>query len=230
MPSLLLAAGLLAFQPAPEPSPAAPPATEAVAQDAGDAWREAVANRGKLKVAPGFTGGPRAELPEAEKALGHHGSVLVEGIIGIDGRMTSVRVKQTSHAPVLDRIAVDAALASTFTPAKDADGAALAIVVAMPFDLVAYKAEQGMGIMQYTCDQFVRDMDWWKSVNPEKPFKDHELYKLESGMEFAAAISRAKGDYATIQGFSADFDQRWDVAIAYCRKKPKILQRDAIFR
>ena len=216
---------MLTLQPAGEEPPA-----EASAPAVSAAWNEATANRAKVKVAPVFVDGPRAELPEAEKALGHHGTVFVEGIIGVDGRMTEVRIKRTSNAPALDRIALDAALASTFTPAKDADGAPLSIIVTMPFDLVAYKAAAGMGIMQYTCDQFVRDMEWWKSVNPDKPFKDHELYLLESGMEFAGTVSQAKGDYAKLKGFSTDFDQRWEAAIAYCRKKPKILQRDAIFR
>jgi hypothetical protein len=73
-------------------------------------------------------------------------------------------------------------------------------------------------------------MDWWKSVNPDKPYKDHELYQLESGMEFAADVLQANGNDAQTKGISADFDRRWEAAIAYCRKKPKILQRDAIFR
>ncbi|WP_086607575.1 energy transducer TonB [Erythrobacter donghaensis] len=225
MITMLLVAVLATAQPTGE----APP-EDATVPAVSPAWSEAIANRAKIKVAPAYIDGPRPELPEAEKALGHHGTVRVEGIIGVDGKMTEVRIKQTSNSPVLDKIALDAAIASTFTPAKDVQGQPLPVVVAMPFDLVAYKSEQGMGIVQYTCEQFVRDMDWWKSVNPEKPFSEHELHKLESGMEFAAAISRANGDYARLKGFSSDFDQRWLAAIDYCRKKPKILQRDAIFR
>lgn len=106
----------------------------------------------------------------------------------------------------------------------------MAIVVGMPFDLVAYKSSDGPGILEYSCAQFVRDMDWWKSVNPDKPFKEHELYLLESGMDFAAAVSRANGDYAGLNGHSAKFEQRWLAAIELCRRKPKMLQRDAIFR
>lgn len=225
--ALLLGVALFAAQPA-SGQPADSAAADAVSESA--AWTLAKANRTKVKVAPFFVDGPYAELPGSEKALGHHGPVVVEGILGVDGRLTEVRIKQTSHAPAVDQIAIKAALASTFTPAKDAQGEPLPIIIAMPFDLVAYKAAGGMGIQQYTCEQFVRDMDWWKSVNPDKPFSEHELYKLESGMEFAAAVSQANGDYAGLKGFSADFDQRWVAAIEYCRKKPKRLQRDAIFR
>jgi TonB family protein len=225
--AILLSATLLAVQPASEQ-----PASETAPVDASEsaAWREATANRAKVKTAPSFIDGPRAELTETERALGHHGPVVVQGIIGLDGRMTEVRVRQSSQSPGVDRIALEAALASTFTPAKDASGTPLPIIVSMPFDLVAYKSAESMGMMEYTCEQFVRDMDWWKSVNPDKPFSAHELFKLESGMEFAAAISQAKGDYSRLKGFSSNFDQRWIAAIEYCRKKPKILQRYAIFR
>jgi len=223
--SILLATAVLAAQPTAVSS-----TSDGSAAADGALWAQAKENRAKVKTPPAFIEGPRAELPEAEKALGHHGPVVIEGIIGVDGRMTEVRVKRTSHAPLLDEIAVDAARASTFTPAKDANGVPLSIIVAMPFDLVAFKSDQEMGIMQYTCEQFVRDMDWWKSVNPDKPFKDHELYKLESGMEFAAVALQANRDNAKLEGFSAEFDQRWLAAIAYCRKKPRVLQRDAIFR
>lgn len=222
---MLLAAALLAAQLAAEADNA-----EAQASIESATWREAVANRPRIKTAPTFVDGPSARLPESEKALGHHGIVMVQGIVGIDGKMTEARIKQTSYAPVLDQIALDAALASTFTPARDADGIPLPIVISMPFDLVGYKSEQGMGILQYTCEQFVRDMDWWKSVNPDKPFKEHELYLLESGMEFASAIQRAGMDRKALNKAGTGFEQRWDAAIAYCRKKPRALQRDAIFR
>lgn len=222
---MLFSAALLAVQPAAEANNVEAPATIESA-----AWREAVANRSRIKTAPTFVDGPRAQLPESEKALGHHGIVMVQGIVGADGKMTEARVKQTSHAPVLDQIALDAALASTFTPARDTDGVPLPIVISMPFDLVAYKAEQGMGILQYTCEQFVRDMDWWKSANPEKSFKEHDLYLLESGMEFASAIQSAEMNRTALDKAGTGFEQRWDAAIAYCRKKPNVLQRDAIFR
>ena len=219
------AAALLAAQPAAQAEVAeAPASTESAA------WREAAANRTRIKTAPAFVDGPRAQLPDAERALGHHGSVVIQGIIGTDGKLIEARVKQTSHAPVLDQIALDAAQASTFTPARDADGTPLPIIISMPFDLFAYKSEESMGILEYSCEQFVRDMDWWRSVNPGKSFKEHELYRLESGMEFAAAIQRAGNNRKAQNKAGAGFEQRWDAAIAYCRKKPRTLQRNAIFR
>jgi len=214
----LLAAGAAAVVPS------------AVPVEQSQTWTEADANRSKMKVAPSFVEGPRAELPETEKALGHHGSVVIQGIIGVDGKMSEARVKLTSNAPVLDQIALAAADASTFTPAKDVNGVPLSVVVSMPFDLVAYKASGGMGILQYKCAQFVRDMDWWRTVNPDKSFKEHELYKLEIGFEMLPLIQRARGNQETLSQSIAGFEVRWNAAIELCRKKPDILQRDALYR
>jgi TonB family protein len=222
-----LAAMALSF--APSQSLANPP-DQIAAVEQSQTWAEAEANRQKMKVAPSFVEGPRAELPESEKTHGHHGPVVIQGIIGIDGRMHEARVKVASGALAIDEIALAAAAASIFLPAKDANGIPLPVVISMPFDLVAYKASGGMGILQYKCSQFVRDMDWWKSVNPDKTFKEHELYKMEIGFEMLSLIQRARGNQALLSQSVAGFEVRWSAAIDLCRKKPDMLQRDAIYR
>ena len=100
----------------------------------------------------------------------------------------------------------------------------------MPFDLVAYKAAGGMGILQYKCAQFVRDMDWWKSVNPDKSFKKHELYTMEIGFAMSAMIQQSQGNQELLSKAISGFEDRWIAAIELCRKKPNMLQRDAIYR
>lgn len=220
---LLFGAALLAAQTEAQSASAEAPTTDS------PAWIEAKANRPKLKQAPALKDGPVVDLPEAERAAGHHGTVLIEGIVGIDGTMSEARIRQTSKAVELDRLALEAAQASTFIPAMDAQGNPLAVVVTMPFDLVGYKSREGMGINQYRCDQFIRDMDWWQSVNPDAPFKNHELYQLHAGLQFAAAVNRTHG-IEDLQKVANGFETRWIKAIALCRKKPDMLQRDAIFR
>jgi TonB family protein len=213
-------------------SPAAGQTEEAtsITPSPSAAWSAAEANRDRVKTAPSFVDGPHADLTDAEKALGHHGPVLIQGIIGLDGKMAEARVKTSSGAPTLDGIALAAATASTFVPAKDADGAALPVVIVMPFDLVAYKAVGGMGITKYSCAQFVRDMDWWASAHPDKTFKDHELYRMELGFEMMAMISQARGNNAALGKSINAFADRWTAAIDLCRTKPTMLQRDAIYR
>ena len=165
-----------------------------VAVEQTKAWTDAEANRPRMKIVPSFVAGPRAELPESEQAQGHHGRVVVQGIIGIDEKMKEARIKVASGATAVDKIALAAADASTFVPAMDVNGIPLPVVIAMPFDLVAYKAAGGMRILQYKRAQFARDMVWWKSVNPNKTFKVHELYKMEIGFELLSMIQQSRGN------------------------------------
>ncbi len=205
---------------------AAPQATPTPTQ----AWAMAEANRPSMRTPPQFVEGPKAVLPNSEKAQGHHGEVVIEAILDIDGSMKEARVRQTSGAPALDDIALAAANATIFTPAKDANGAPLSVIISMPFDLVAYKSASG-GIYAYKCGQFSRDMDWWRSVHPTQSFEDHELYKMELGMAISSMIQEgSRGSPADFKEGIQAFDKRWNAAIEMCRKKPDMLQKDAIYR
>ncbi len=200
-----------------------------VAVEQSQAWIKAEANRSEMKKPPAFIDGPKAELPEAEKAQGHHGDVVVQGIIGIDGRMKEARVRTSSGVTALDEIALAAARASTLTPAKDITDASIPVVISMPFEFVAYKSATG-GLFDYKCGQFVRDMDWWRSVNPEKTFKDHELYRMELGFQMLSLIQRARGNHQLLQKNIRGFDDKWNATMELCRRKPDILQHSALQR
>ena len=186
-------------------------------------------NRERMKAPPGFVNGPRAALPPSEKALGHHGTVIIEGVIDVDGRMHAARVKVGSGVAALDNIALSAAQESRFTPAKDAAGQALPVLTSMPFDLVAYKSVNS-GLFEHKCDQFVRDMDWWRIANPSKPFSEHTLYKLELGSSMLSIMQAARGDQNKLRTLIGGFDTKWSAAMELCRVKPAMLQKDVIFR
>jgi TonB family protein len=201
-----------------------------IANAQSPAWTEAKANNSNVKQRPSLLDGPNTDLPETEKKLGHHGPVVIEGILAADGKLKEARVAVSSKASTLDEIAMAAANASTFVPAKDADGNPIPIVISVPYSLVAYKSATG-GVYEYRCEQFVRDMDWWRSVNPERPFSEHELYKMELGL-FATPILLRGGmnNPEVARTAHADFEKLWSAAIDHCRKKPKMLQKDALFR
>lgn len=206
-----------------------PAATPATAQTADQALRvEAQANRARMKAPPTFIDGPHAVLPDAEKAQGHHGQVVIDGVIAPDGRMHAARVKTSSELPTLDAIALAAAEHSRFAPAKDAAGAPLAVLISMPFDLVAYKSAKG-GVFEYRCDQFVRDMEWWHGAHPQKAYSEHELYRMELGVQMLSLIQAARGDQDRLRKAIAAFDGKWIAAIEACRKTPTKLQKDALF-
>jgi TonB family protein len=198
--------------------------------DTAEALRaEGRANRDKIATRPSFVDGPRAVLPESEKALGHHGLVAIEGVIAADGRMHAARVKTSSGIAALDAIALAAAEASSFVPAKDSAGRALPVLTSMPFELVAYKSATG-GVFEYRCNQFFRDMDWWRGANPDKSYPDHELYKLELGVGMLALIQPSRGDQDRLRKAIKGFEAKWSEAIERCRRAPEMLQKDALYR
>lgn len=189
------------------------------------AWAVAKENLLRMQERPEFVSGPDAVLPAAERQLGHHGTAVIQGILGTDGRLSELSVKVSSNAPVLDQIALDAAKAYVFSPAKDATGAPLPVTISVPFEFAAYKTATG-GAFEYRCEQFVRDMDWWKSVNPDRPFSDHELYKLYNGLVIAGLYAQG-GSAARV---SVDFDKLWQASLETCRKKPRMLQKDSLLQ
>jgi TonB family protein len=218
--SILAGAALLAAQAEVLPAPETAPAVETSA-----AWEEAKANSARIKGKPEMVEGSFPALPEAEKALGRHGEVRIQGIVTLEGTITDLRISESSNVPELDRLALDAASAFTFKPATDAEGQAIAVLVTVPFYFNAYVGDDGFAT-SYRCEQFVRDMDWWRSANPDKPFKEHQLYAALVGMQTIALMQRNDmgGVIAAVRAMPA----RWDKALQKCRKKPDLLMMKAL--
>lgn len=215
------ALALMAAMPvaAADPAPPAPPAASPVdpADPAEQATVAAKANLPKVKVKPRLLGGMEADFPEAERQAGHFGLVVISGVLGIDGRLAFAKVARSSGAPVLDALALEAVKSASFEPARDADGAAIAIPISVPQEFYGYKtAGPGGGILRYSCREFAANMDWWRSVHPDAKWSDLELYNLMVGI---SVLGRGVNP-ATLKADLADFERRWGVAIEKCRAKP----------
>lgn len=218
--AMILGAALLAAQAEAAEPTAAPAATT-------DTWAEAEANVERAKGKARMTGGRFPALPESSKALGHHGKVEIRGIITREGTFGDLRIVQSSGSAELDRIAMDAASAFAFAPATDADGQPIAIAASVPFYFGAYIGDEGLAA-DYRCDQFLRDMDWWQSVNPGKPFKENHVFQIMAGAQTLVAMQ--KNDVAGMVAAVRAFPGQWDKAMAKCRKKPDMLMAKALFR
>jgi len=179
---------------------------------------EAEANKVRMKNRPRFLSGPHAKLPEAERLAGHNGTVIVSGIVDVSGNFTEIRLRQSTGAPVLDQLALDAAKATRFTPASDESGTPLSVPVSMPFEFYASQSsEPGGGLVHYRCDQFVRDTDWWHSTHPEAKWSDYKLYTFMVG--FAVLSNQNKNP---VERFKAGglIREQWPHWIQACREHP----------
>lgn len=195
---------------------------------------QAKTNRAQVKTRPVLTSKPLPDYDareDAARAMGHHGNVAVEGVLGTDGRFADPRIRTSSRAAELDALALDSARAATFVPAKNAAGVPITIWTAMVFEFRNRAADQGGGLMKYRCDAFVQDMDWWRSAWPEREWKEHEFYKLVLGYETIGVISaRGSGPAAfeQVRTRAQNFPARWAGALDACRARPGTLFVDAM--
>jgi TonB family protein len=174
-----------------------------------------------MKAGPAFKSGPDAVFPDAAKAAGAHGKVIVRGIIGADGRFGELQVAVSSKSDLLGASAIAAASASVFEPAKDAAGAPIGVPATMPFEFENAKTPgKGGGVLRYRCGQFARDEDWWKANWPAEKYS--EFYYLTLGLS-SIAKSRGTNGAMDIKKFveaNKDFGVRWQAVVEACRATP----------
>lgn len=203
--SILVALAAQAAAPAAPPAPTPPPII-----------------RG---APPRFLSGPQSAYPEAEQNAGHHGKVMVSGLVGLDGRFRDLTVVESSGVPALDQSALDAARATLFTPGRDAQDNPVEMRARMPFYFARYRSTEPGAALRYTCAQWVQDMDWWRSVHPNAPWGDHELYQLTRGAGLLGRIDAIQ-DPASAQAHIRDFERRWERGLEACRRRPQARMLD----
>jgi TonB family protein len=202
------------------------PAAQSAAQDnqhehAQSEIAAAKANNPLVKSSPEWLAGPDAEFPESLKALGHNGGVFVHGVLGKDGRLSHVAVRDSSGSPELDAIALKAATEESYRPARDANGDPIAVFFGTEFRFDNYRSSEGVGAAKYLCRQFVLDMDWWKQAHAELTFSNHQFYTMMRGL---GGVARMKQGVDPMKALTTEnkesFNARWDKAIEDCRTDP----------
>lgn len=179
-------------------------------------------------VAPRPVTLPAADYPAAERDAGHNGMVEVAAGIDEEGRIAGpVTVTAPSGAATLDALALAATRAATFTPARDAAGAAVEVPVRLTFLFGSYaSAAPGSGFAAYRCAELVRDADWWRSAFPERKWSDFPVY----AQLFVAPLLRYGHaiPMAAIVGRMHGFPAHWQELLAVCRTRPEARLADTI--
>lgn len=182
---------------------------------------EAKANRARVRTPPSVKNDKipwyTAELA-AVRATGQSGRVAVEGIIGVDGRYTDLRIRTSSRGQALDALALKTAAALAFAPAKDAAAKPIAIWALYPFEFDVLESDT-RNVATYRCDMAVRDWDWWRAAWPELPKQKFPNYDFFTGWELLAREPGDRGpDGSRVR--MASFSVRWDKAFEICRTAP----------
>jgi len=86
----------------------------------------------KVEVKPQPKNIPVPTYPDMARSAGIEGQTVVEALVGTDGTVSDARVLKSSGNASLDQAAVEAAMRSTFTPARQRDKA-VRVWVSIPF-------------------------------------------------------------------------------------------------
>lgn len=164
-----------------------------------------------------------APYPDAERAAGRHGKVVISGLVGADGKLIDPQVMLSSKAPGLDAAALAAARATEFRP----DPATATVPTQIAYEFVSYRSPgQGGGVLRYTCAQFVRDQDWWKATWPAKERSAFE--NMMAGLGFLVLMGRERWTGSDYKTWSDGFKVRFPKAVEDCRAKPEALAIDML--
>ncbi|WP_439539154.1 energy transducer TonB [Sphingomonas sp.] len=181
--------------------------------------QEASATARAIKSPPQLLSEPDLSIPQEARVLGHHGTVVLRGTVGVDGAISDIVVHESSWSDLLDKAAIAQAASWRFTPAIDADGRPTPWTGNLP---VNYDMASGGGLWTYSCEQLVRDSDWSDATFGREFRSKRRAYLMLSGLTFAATYrSGAKA--------SPPFEQLWQKTIDGCRARPKSKMMD-VFR
>ena len=165
------------------------------------------------------------DFPGAEQAAGHHGTVRIQGLIGVDGRLIDATVSTRSRAPGLDAAALAAARATVLRPLRYRSGAVVSRFATLNFSFSSLSgAGTGGGLLRYRCDQFVRDEDWWRATWPST---DHdEIRAAMIALRLNATERDDRAEIPDVGGMVRDLDRRWLDGISACRARPQAMVLD----
>ncbi len=86
----------------------------------------------KVEVKPKPINIPVPAYPEMARTAGIEGQAVVEALVDVDGKVADARILKSAGNSALDQAAIEAAMRSTFTPAKQRDQA-VRVWVSIPF-------------------------------------------------------------------------------------------------
>lgn len=167
--------------------------------------------------------GTEPELTEEMRRLGHHGTVLVTGVVQTDGTLGELTLSQASQSDLINAAALAAAASYRFEPPIGVTGTPETRPARLVFELSQAKEGGGSyttGLADYQCRAFIAELDWWLSVNPDKTAKDYELRKFLIGLGVIMAMQKGdKAGDAMLAGVEA-MNTGWDRAVEACRLVP----------
>jgi TonB family protein len=177
------------------------------------AMAEAEAHKGLVSRPPRPSREPDYTRSSETARAGEYGEVVIRGIVTEDGRFIEPAVVQSSRSSLVDAAALAFLPETEFEPARDASGKPLSIPITYSIEIPAVRFRGENSLLEYSCAQFVRDHDWWRTAWPDGT-RDR-VYKTLNGYIAVADLRGAFG------GNAPRFEDDWAAAVESCRARPE---------
>lgn len=155
---------------------------------------------------------PPASYPAAAKAAGHQGVVKLRLSINTEGGVEDAQVIESSRSDLLDAAAVEQVKAWKLSPAIDAEDKPMAVKVVAP---IKYVKDSIADLANKACSDLNVDVSWFRSVYPDKPVSDMNIYNLSLGL-----LAMAAGSGPKMLETSRKFSKAFDKTVERCAEKP----------
>lgn len=169
------------------------------------------------------------DIPQAAKDEGHNGTAAYTAIVGADGKLMGLTLKQSSMSPAIDEAVKERALKLYYFPATDKDGNTIEGTVLVVASYARHdKDSPGGGIESYTCGDLVREWDWFTAANAgrRKLFWPHNAYTSLASIE--GMRSGISPDRKSMLESRQKREKMWAALIKRCRKTPARLMLDEV--
>ncbi|MGB3806149.1 MAG: TonB family protein [Erythrobacter sp.] len=171
----------------------------------------------------------KLDIPQWAKDAGHNGSAIYTATVGPDGKLVSLVLKQSSNSQAIDEAVRQHAEAMYYAAGTNAAGEPIEGTIDVYMAYARFDSgSPGGGMVDYTCADFIREYDWFKSVHPG----DRPMFWPENAFTSLTNVALLTGgQQPSIEERRANRRQskkEWERLITACRRKPQTLLLDHI--
>lgn len=138
--------------------------------------------------APLITFVPKERAPLKElQARGIQGEPRIAFIVGIDGTIRDIRIKETTGSDELDAFAVTLVSGMKVEPGQNASGEAVEVLKEIPLNFWKDSLVNG-SLQAKTCADYVIDADWFMATFPDKELRNMRVTTMSLGVLVALGL------------------------------------------
>lgn len=178
---------------------------------------------------PFYLRGLPLDIPQWAKDAGHNGAAIYIATVSADGTLTALELKRSSMSEAIDQAVRDRVEKLRFGAGTNAAGERAEGTVEIRMSYARYDSDSpGGGLVNYTCADFIREHDWFKTANPS----GRPIFWLENAYTSLSSVGRVLNgerlEASEMRATRHEREKKWAGLIKACRKKPTTLFLDHV--